>query len=164
MKMNTKKLRRQIESHFHFLVAILLFVTVGPGYAETLNIAPSWNLLGYSEGLSITVADTFGNSSNVITVWKWNSSTAKWAFFSPALSDGGNAYASSKGYDFLTSINSGEGFWVNAKISFSATTLPPAVCTSPQVLLNGICITPAPTTPSQANDATTAVVAVVAGL
>jgi hypothetical protein len=161
--MNTRKFRVQKKYPLLLIVSSLFFMIL-PGYAETLSIVPNWNLLGYSEGSSLTVADTFGNSSNVITVWKWNPSTAKWAFYSPALSDGGNAYASSKGYEFLTSINSGDGFWVNAKISFSATTLPHATCASPQVLLNGICITPAQTTPSQANAAITVVTAVIAGM
>jgi hypothetical protein len=46
------------------------------------------------------------------------------------LEDGGLAYAAGKGYDFLTTIKSGDGFWVNAKEPFSATlpaTEPPVI-------------------------------------
>lgn len=44
-----------------------------------------------------------------------------WAFYTPSLTTAAlAAYAAGKGYDVLTTINSGEGFWVNAKISFTA--------------------------------------------
>jgi hypothetical protein len=45
--------------------------------------------------------------------------TSKWAFYTPSLADGGAAYATTKGYDFLTTINAGEGYWVNAKVAFA---------------------------------------------
>ena len=88
--------------------------------AATLNLVPSWNLLGNSVNAPLTVATTFNNSANVSTVWKWVPATSKWAFYTPALADGGAAYAATKGYDFLTTINGGEGFWVNAKGAFTA--------------------------------------------
>ena len=47
-----------------------------------------------------------------------------WAFYTPS-ADGGAAYAASKGYDTLTTIQSGEGFWVNAKTPFSVTMTAP---------------------------------------
>jgi hypothetical protein len=95
--------------------------------AITANIVSGWNLLGNSVNASLTVAATFGNSTNVSTVWKWEPngtnlsiSYPAWAFYSPILSDGGASYAATKGYDFLTTINGGEGFWVNAKTTFTA--------------------------------------------
>lgn len=88
--------------------------------AAPLNLVPSWNLLGNSVNVPITVATTFGNVANVTTVWKWNPATSRWAFYTPSLADGGAAFAASKGYDFLTVINGGEGFWVNAKAAFTA--------------------------------------------
>ena len=88
--------------------------------AAPLNLVSSWNLLGNSVNIPITVATDFGNAANVTTVWKWVPATAKWAFYTPSMADGGAAYAASKGYDFLTVINGGEGFWVNAKAAFTA--------------------------------------------
>ena len=85
----------------------------------TLNLVVSWNLLGNSVNAPLTVATAFGNATNVATVWKWIPATSRWAFYTPTLVDGGAAYAATKGYDFMTVINGGEGFWVNAKVAFS---------------------------------------------
>lgn len=82
------------------------------------SMAIGWNLVGNGSSGTIDVATAFGNANNVTTVWKWIASTAKWAFYAPSQTDGGAAYASSKGYDFLTTINGGEGYWVNAKAIF----------------------------------------------
>ncbi len=79
-----------------------------------------WNLLGNSVNAALDVANAFSDTNKVATVWKWLAATSKWAFYTPALADGGAAYAASKGYNFLTTINVGEGFWVNAKAVFTA--------------------------------------------
>ena len=92
--------------------------------AGTLNLVAGWNLLGNSINAPQDVATGFGNAANVTTVWKWIAATSRWAFYSPTFADGGAAYAATKGYDFLTTINGGEGFWVNAKQAFAAQ--PPA--------------------------------------
>lgn len=94
---------------------------IPPTGGKMLNLAPSWNLVGNSVNAPLTVATTFGNAANVSTVWKWIPATSKWAFYTPLEADGGAAYAATKGYDFLTTINAGEGFWVNAKAAFTAT-------------------------------------------
>jgi hypothetical protein len=90
-----------------------------------ITLFKGWNLVGNSVEAPITVADSFGDGNQAITLWKWvtSGSTAgisypAWAFYAPSQADGGKAYAASKGYDFLTTINAGEGFWVNAKIPF----------------------------------------------
>ncbi len=87
---------------------------------DALNLVAGWNLLGNSVNASQDVARAFGNATNVTTVWKWIPATSKWAFYTPTQTDGGVAYAATKGYDFLTTINGGEGFWVNAKQAFTA--------------------------------------------
>ena len=87
--------------------------------ALSLNLVVSWNLLGNSVNAPLTVSTTFSNAAYVATVWKWIPATSRWAFYTPTLADGGAAYAATKGYDFLTVINGGEGFWVNAKVAFS---------------------------------------------
>jgi hypothetical protein len=84
-----------------------------------LNVLSGWNLQGNSSSTALNVASAFGDSSKVNTVWKWSSSKANWSFYTPIHSDGGAAYAASKGYDLMTSVAGGEGFWVNAKVPFT---------------------------------------------
>jgi hypothetical protein len=93
------------------------------GTGTMLTIAPSWNLVGNSGSLPLTVATVLpiSTTSNVSTVWKWIAATSKWAFYTPLQSDGGQAYALSKGYDFLVTIDGGEGFWVNSNVGTSFT-------------------------------------------
>ena len=87
----------------------------------TLNFALGWNLMGNSVNAPLDVATTLGNPANVTTVWKWIPATSRWAFYAPSMTAPTLAtYASGKGYDVLTTINGGEGFWVNAKSVFTA--------------------------------------------
>ena len=88
--------------------------------AAAVSLGTNWNLVGNSVNAPMDVAQVFGNASNVASVWKWVAATGKWAFYSPALSDGGAAFAADNGYDFLTTINAGDGFWVNARQAFTA--------------------------------------------
>ncbi|MHB8165176.1 MAG: fibronectin type III domain-containing protein [Sulfuricella sp.] len=95
--------------------------------APVVNLAPGWNLVGNGMNTPISASSVFGNPANVTTVWKWEPTGVTagitypaWAFYAPSLADGGAAYAASKSYDFLTTINPGEGFWVNAKSVFTA--------------------------------------------
>ena len=103
-------------------VGALALAVSGLGAAQAVTVNANiagWNLLGYSDAADVVVADAFGDKTKVTTVWKWTATG--WAFYSPDLADGGGAYAASKGYDFLTTIKSGDGFWVNAKSTFSVT-------------------------------------------
>lgn len=100
------------------LVAVSSVLALAP--VGAVGLVNGWNLLGNSVNAPITVATTFGDANQVATVWKWLPASSKWAFYSPVLEDGGLAYATGKGYDFLTTINGGEGFWVNAKAAFTA--------------------------------------------
>ncbi|TSA19228.1 MAG: hypothetical protein D4R74_00005, partial [Betaproteobacteria bacterium] len=90
------------------------------GTTASMSFVSGWNLMGNSSSGAIDVAAVFGDKTKVTTVWKWVSSTSQWAFYAPSLADGGAAYAAGKGYDFLTSISGGEGFWVNAAAAFTA--------------------------------------------
>ena len=93
--------------------------TVAGGAA--LNLAAGWNLAGNSVNAPLDVAGSFANAANVTTVWKWIPATSKWAFYTPSMTATNLAvYAASKSYDVLTTINGGEGFWVNAKQPFTA--------------------------------------------
>lgn len=106
-------------------------VTAEIVFAEPAIDAPvlttGWNLLGNGLTAPVEVAARFGTSaaplagitSNIKTIWKWIPATSKWAFYTPALPDGGLSYAASKGYDFLTTIAPGEGYWVNASANIT---------------------------------------------
>jgi hypothetical protein len=101
------------------------------GTGTTLNFVSGWNLVGNSVNTVMDVASTFGSVTNapkVSTVWKWLPSGSAtgvtyptWGFYAPAMSSAAlTTFAAGKGYEVLTSIKGGEGFWVNAKSSFSA--------------------------------------------
>jgi len=99
-----------------FLAGVSLCGDVGAAtLSYNYNLTAGWNLVGNSTDNTITVNQVFSNVSEYTTIWKWDSVTTAWAFYTPSLSDGGAAYANTKGYEFLTTINPGEGFWVNAK-------------------------------------------------
>ena len=83
----------------------------------------SWNLVGNSSDASIDVASTFSDASRFVTVWKWVAAQGAWAFYAPSLAAQGGTvlanYAATNGYQVLTTIAGGEGFWVNAKLAGS---------------------------------------------
>jgi len=106
----------------HSNLAIATTTPATQPVALSLNLVAGWNLVGNSVQTQVRVADYFNDAAKVAAVWKWAStgSTAgitypTWAFYSPEQSDGGQTYASRKGFDYLTTLNGGEGFWVNAK-------------------------------------------------
>jgi hypothetical protein len=99
----------------------------------SVTLAAGWNLVGNGGTTAMNVPSLFGDSSKVFSVWKWvktgstqNVNYPTWAFYTPQQADGGQAYASSNGYDTVTSIASGEGFWVNAKLPMSVPMTAPA--------------------------------------
>jgi hypothetical protein len=95
--------------------------TVSLSNTVTLNLNVGWNLVGNSFTGSLDVATAIGDTTKVITAWKWIANGAKWAFYASSLAGQALAdYATGKGYDVLTSINGGEGFWINAKTPFTA--------------------------------------------
>jgi len=89
-----------------------------PLQVKAEDVASGWNLLGNASP-PFAVNDVFPDSAKVSSVWAWVPSLANWAFYSPAYTDGGKQYASEKGFSPLTTINTGQGFWVNAKKSFT---------------------------------------------
>jgi cyclophilin family peptidyl-prolyl cis-trans isomerase len=84
-----------------------------------LALASGWNLVGNGRDAQIDVATTFSDAGSFLTVWKWNATQGTWAFHAPSLAAQGGTvladYAASKGYQSLTTIGGGEGFWINAK-------------------------------------------------
>jgi len=85
----------------------------------TISLVSGWNLIGNSYNVSIDVTALLSDTANVTTVWKWIPSTTKWAFYAPTLSSQALAdYVKNKGYEVLSTVSGGEGFWVNAKQAF----------------------------------------------
>ena len=93
-----------------------VFVMVGGAGAQTrIDLIAGWNLMGNSSAVPIDVAATLGDASKINSVWTWNKTASKWAFYAPSMTSTDLAtYAEGKGYDVLTIIPSKGGFWVNA--------------------------------------------------
>ena len=129
-------------------------VAVLPAAATPLVLG--WNLIGSGTAVPIYLPASFGDTSKVASVWKWVAASGKWAFYTPLLTGQTlTDYAADKGYEVLTSVAGGEGFWVNAKVAFSAP-LPqgaPVLSTSFQNLTSGfnLIATGDNKTPSQFN-------------
>ena len=81
-----------------------------------LSLVAGWNLVGNGYEVGFDVSALFADSSSITSVWKWVASKTAWAFYAPSLSAQGlSDYAASKGYEVLSRVEAGEGFWVNAK-------------------------------------------------
>ena len=79
-----------------------------------ISLSPGWNLVANSDPSPMDVAARLSGSP-ITTVWKWNKQTGKWAFFAPSMNSAQLAtYAQNKGYDVLSTLDSKDGFWVNA--------------------------------------------------
>ena len=97
---------------------------VGGTLSVALSVVPGWNLLGNPVNQSIAVADSFGDAAKVNSVWKWDSTAAKWQFYAPNLGATElQSYAASQGFAVLREIAAGDGFWVNAKTQAELGTL-----------------------------------------
>jgi plastocyanin len=85
----------------------------GIAASGSLFLSDGWNLAGLKgdQGKSVTSLIS-GNENNIASIWKWQS--GGWAVYLPGEDDGGQAYAAGKSFAVLTSIEPGEGFWVNA--------------------------------------------------
>lgn len=116
---------------------------------KTINFKSGWNLVGNSFGDPIDVLKDLNRLGEAISVWKWirdpsiAANDSKWAFFTPnngtTITDNGAAYAAANGYIPLTSVASGEGFWVFANVPFSIASPAglPVVSTSMRSLPSG---------------------------
>ena len=102
----------------------------------TTQIAPSWNLLS----LPVTPVDPATDKvlaqvkNSVTSAWKWENGT--WSVYLPGETDGGASYASSKSFGLLSTLNPGEGFWVNSK-SVVQLTIPGATATGALTFASG---------------------------
>lgn len=91
-------------------------IVTGPPVSYSLLMPPGWNLLGNSLNQTLSVTTLFNDPNTVTSVWKWDAGTSGWQFYTPLMDATAlQTYAASKGYAVLSTINPGEGYWVNAK-------------------------------------------------
>jgi alpha-tubulin suppressor-like RCC1 family protein len=150
-------------------VAVSGGLNLGGTALVTLNLAQGWNLVGNGSDAPIDVATTFADINRFLTVWKWVAVHSAWAFHAPSLAtQGGTAladYVSSKGYQLLTTIAGGEGFWINVKSAgsvsltngnaISAATLGPTLIKGWNLVSIGETATPKQFCDAQSNGVTT---------
>jgi sugar lactone lactonase YvrE len=110
--------------------------------ASTASVAvgAGWNLLGNGSTAALSFSDAalFGDASKVASVWKWRNTSGKWALYSPSMTAQElTTYAAGQGYEVLASLDTGEGFWVNAKAAFSVS-LPSASTVSLATVQTGL--------------------------
>ncbi len=97
----------------------VLVPTPQPGSTTALNLQPGWNLLGNGQNQPLAVATLLGDPLKVTSVWKWDVTQSGWQFYAPSMDASAlQTYATSKNYGVLSTINAGEGFWVNAAKAF----------------------------------------------
>ena len=77
--------------------------------AATISLSVGWNMVSSMTG--ITTSDTFSDDSKFASIWKWEDN--KWVVYLPGQDT--QSYAESKGFEVLSTIEPGEGFWLNAK-------------------------------------------------
>jgi hypothetical protein len=96
----------------------VLLASSSPALVLAFNpvaLSANWNLVGNSDLASIDVPARFSDASKIYTVWKWDKVNNRWAFYAPSMTpEALAAYATAKNYALLTSIESKEGYWVNA--------------------------------------------------
>ena len=95
--------------------AVQTLTVSGTQPADTSRLLESgWNLIGLKSNQMTSITDLIsGNENQVASVWKWDSGT--WAVYLPGDTDGGAAYATDNGFNELSFINPGEGFWMNCE-------------------------------------------------
>mgnify|MGYP003920664745 CR=1 FL=1 len=96
-----------------------------------LILKPGWNLVGLKIQNSVSVPEKFGDASKFESIWKWvtSESPATWAVYLPGKDT--KAYAESKKFKELGTIEPKEGFWVKVgssqEVQVSFVETPPLV-------------------------------------
>ena len=107
-----------------------LSVTATFNSGSTQSFPSGFTLAGNGATTALNVLATFGTadapvsgvSGNVDAIWAWDAATLKWMFHTPQFTAAQSAaYAAAHGYEALTSIPPGRGYWVNALAPFSIT-------------------------------------------
>ncbi|WP_027390442.1 multiheme c-type cytochrome [Chrysiogenes arsenatis] len=95
------------------LGAAALLVGSAQAATQSITLNNGWTLAG-SALSNVNVASTF---TDVKTVWKWEN--GQWKAFSPQTTV--QSQLTAAGIGGLTTLNAGDGFWVNAALSSSTT-------------------------------------------
>ena len=84
---------------------------------KAIHIAAGWNLVGLKIDESVSIDSLIeGNEEKILSIWKWSGNN--WAVYLPVYGqEATQNYANAKGFEVLTKINPGEGFWINSKES-----------------------------------------------
>ncbi len=91
---------------------------------QTLTAASGWNLLGLKSEQTVNVPSYFSQVGESLTsVWAWQD--ANWAVYLFGQDADTQSYIQAKGFQLLTSILPGQGFWVNALTDTGAFPAPP---------------------------------------
>jgi hypothetical protein len=91
-------------------------IVAGPPVSYSLALPQGWSLLGNSLNQSLSVTSLFNDANTVTSVWKWDAGTRGWQFYTPLMDATAlQIYATGKGYGVMSTIDPGEGYWVNAK-------------------------------------------------
>ena len=78
----------------------------------SFSLKKGWNLIGLKNDEKKIVTDLIsGIEAKIASVWKWEKND--WSVYLPGQTTG--KYASIMGFEVLSTINPGEGFWVNCK-------------------------------------------------
>jgi len=89
-----------------------------------ISLDSGWNLKGLTIDSSINVGSIFTDAQEYASIWKWTGS--KWAVYLPEEATAGT-YAGTKGFEVLSTIAPGEGFWVNATAGTDVVATPPVI-------------------------------------
>ncbi len=76
----------------------------------TMSMSQGWSLL--SSTIAFQVSTAFGDGGKFASVWTWGDNN--WSVYLPGEGVPG-AYAASKGFGTVSTISSGQGFWVASK-------------------------------------------------
>lgn len=82
----------------------------GTAVSGPLTFSSGWNLSGLKGTAAMQVTEINAAQPGIVSIWKWTGTT--WAVYLPNESTPGT-YAQSKDFGVLSTINPGEGFWVN---------------------------------------------------
>lgn len=88
-----------------FNMPLLGVPDIGP-----LALANGWNLVGLKGEYPTYVSTISAENSGIVSIWKWDN--GKWSVALPGEETPGG-YAASKGFSHLSTINPGEGIWIN---------------------------------------------------
>jgi len=93
-------------------IIIIVFIFLSSSHASTsitISLTKGWNLINIPVQPEETTANNILNNLDYISVWKWENNN--WSVL--LKNQDTQEYATAKDFSILTSINAGEGFWLN---------------------------------------------------